>query len=318
MKRDRKRRFDPGRLIHVYRKTADNGLLFYDEDDYIVFFTGMCVYARRHNVDLIAVCLMPDHIHELVSAGRVEDLSAYERDYAAFYAKEMKSCYGTGGQVLRHRFGSAPKKTEKKCRSAIAYVYNNPVEKYMCRRALEYRWNFLAYSLHDSPFSCRPEGRSIALKMAVSLVQRRHEQGKPVNYHMLGKLERLLNTRDHEWMRDMIIRTYSEIRYDVSVRYFGTMDKMITAIDANTGGEWEMKEEFNESTFKPFQDMCRIWKTEIGGRPGQTALDGNSLRKIVKKMVKTGARNSHIARFLHMPLKTIDGILGPDYLRFGR
>jgi REP element-mobilizing transposase RayT len=61
-----KRAFQKGIIIHCYQRSAGGGLLFYSYSDYLVWFSIVCLAARRHRITLLAVCPMPDHIHLLV------------------------------------------------------------------------------------------------------------------------------------------------------------------------------------------------------------------------------------------------------------
>ena len=61
------------------------------------------------------------------------------------YVKEFNARTGRSGALFDPRYGSAMKKDGKKIRSAIAYLFNNAVEKHLCKKAEDYKWNFLSY-----------------------------------------------------------------------------------------------------------------------------------------------------------------------------
>ena len=95
---------------------------------------------------------MIDHIHSLIQADSVRELSGFVSRttsvFARVYNKERKRC----GPLFEERFGSAPKADLKRLISCIIYLANNPVERRICVRAEEYRWNFIAYIGFSLPF----------------------------------------------------------------------------------------------------------------------------------------------------------------------
>lgn len=119
--------FKVGSLHHIYQRTVDGYLIFYSVRDFIVFFTLFCTLARKHRMNVLGLCLMIDHIHVLLSAPSRVELSAFVRDYTSQFSKKRNAHYSRKGQFFEHRFGSAPKTSDKKARTAISYIYNNPV-----------------------------------------------------------------------------------------------------------------------------------------------------------------------------------------------
>ena len=55
--------------------------------------------------------------------------------------KEYNSAHDRKGPLFEDRSGSSVKKGIKLLRSAISYLYNNPVEKMLCSRAQDYRFS---------------------------------------------------------------------------------------------------------------------------------------------------------------------------------
>ena len=51
-----------------------------------------------------------------------------------------------------------------------------------------------------------------------------------------------LNKEECEQLTDYIISKYSIIDYQAAISFFGSYEKMITAIHSNTGSEYEIKE----------------------------------------------------------------------------
>lgn len=127
-----KRRFLRGEYNHVYQRTVSGNNIFYDTEDYLVYYTIFSVLSKRYGVVSLGLCLMIDHIHSLIYASSREVLSRFVSHVTLQFVKEYNSTYGRSGPLF-DRFGSAPKKGMKLLRTAISYLYNNPVEKMLCR-----------------------------------------------------------------------------------------------------------------------------------------------------------------------------------------
>ena len=123
------------------------------------------------------------------------------------FVKEYNSSIGRKGGLFRKRFGSAPKIGNKKIRTAISYLFNNPVEKYLCTSAEDYRWNFLAYSISDHPFSkmIPPRKMSRALKRAMSVVDSARESDNYLKINFLRRVFSKISDDEAEYLTDYII-----------------------------------------------------------------------------------------------------------------
>lgn len=233
-----------GALHHCYQKTKDGFVIFYSASDYLVYFTLLCVIAPRYNVKIIAVALMPDHIHFSIIAPSWYELWRFMQTLQSMFAKENNITCHRKGPLFKSPFGSAPKTSDKKVRSNIAYVANNPVERYLATYAEKYRWTFLAYAESDNPFS-RPIVKSKAtknLKKAIAIVDASHKVQLHLKYQTLSRLFGPLDYNESNQLTDYIISKYSIIDHQTAISYYGSYEKMITAIHSNTGDEHDIKE----------------------------------------------------------------------------
>ena len=236
-----------GVINHCYQRTVNGFLAFYTTIDCLVFFTIVCVAAARHKVNLVKICIMLDHFHLSVVFYRPEDLSAFmceiSRDYSAAFNKRCNR----QGPLFQSPYGNAAKTDEKKIRTNLIYVDNNPVERMLASVAEDYRWNFLAYAESRWPFTEPVIKRhaSGAMKKAMSLVVARHKCGKPLSYSMLRSIFKSLDHNERRQLTDFAITTYSVIDYAESLRHFKSFWDMILAIHSTTGSEHDIKEVFH-------------------------------------------------------------------------
>lgn len=306
--KSRKRKFAPEGTQHIYKRTENGGLLFYTLSDYLVFFTITCVTAERMGITLSALTLMRDHVHEELEVQDRLLMSDYEQTVNAWYAQEFNRSCGREGQLFQHPFGSAPKRQEKRIRDSLAYLANNPVERKLCTKAIEYRWNFLAYAHGPHPFS-KPlviRKASAPLKRAVREIKVLRNLGKIVNYKTLERLFKPLQPNETQQLTDFIISTYNVIDYGKAVSWYGSFEKMIAAFDVNTGSEYDLRETFVGNNDTVYADLTtrilRRWKPgsikEVITWPAEKKLD--ALEALARETV---IPYPQIAKFLHLTVK---------------
>lgn len=259
-----------GSLGHVYQRSVSGFVIFYTIEDYLMFFMIFCSLARKHHVRILGLCLMVDHIHFLVQADCLESISKFVQEYSIAFVRAYNKEYGFHGSLLRSSFGISSKVGDKKKRTAIAYLYNNPVEKKLCRKCEEYRWNFLAYANSDHPFSEKLilSKASAGLRRAIRFVRLMSRSGRVVVRQQLNKMFSALSIKEKNQLADFIIRTYSCIQYEKSISYYGSYPQMVQAINSNTGSEYDLKEDFNPYSDRAFIRMAN----KVVGSAGKEGL----------------------------------------------
>lgn len=302
--KSRRRRFAYEGTEHIYKNTKDGGLLFYTLSDYLVFFTITCVTAEKMDITLAALTLMRDHVHEELEVSHPKIMADYERIVNAWYAQEFNHSCGRTGQLFTHPYGNAPKRTESKIRDSFAYLGNNPVERKLCRRAIEYRWNFLAYAHSAHPFS-KPlviRDASKSLRRAVKVVQSLHKQRNILNYAVLKRLFEPLCPEEIQQLTDFIISTYNVIDYEAAASWYGSVDKMIAAFDVNTGSEYDTRETFVGKDDKVYDRLASLILRKWPLRSIKDIITWPSNRKleVLDELYReTGINYTQIAKFLH-------------------
>lgn len=289
---------------HVYKRTSDNGVLFYRLIDRLVYFTIQSVCARKHRVCVLVASYMYTHVHEALRVFDASQLAAYERDTNSLFAKEYNRETGHTGPVFESPYGRAPKIGDKSIRSCLAYVVNNPVEKKLCRLAEEDRWTFLAYYKQDFPFSRRPQlsrARS-CLRKALLLVSHECAAGRYLHYALLHQLFAPLDPFEREQLTDHIIQCYFFFDREECCRYFGTVDKMIAAVAVTTGSEFDVGEVYEPFSDVPYREMCALVEKHKLLGPGLPFLHltKDRLGKFVRYLGDhTSATERQVLRFLH-------------------
>lgn len=306
--KSRKRLFVKGIIHHCYQRTVDNYLLFYNVIDYLVFFTVYCVTARKYKVQVLSLCQMPDHLHQSVKAPSVEILSDFVGEVTRVFSKVHNETCHRKGALFDSPYGSAPKSGDKRARTNLIYVGNNPVERRLCKRAEEYRWNYLAFARSNHPFSEKLVVRkaSTALQKALREVKRMYADGKPLAYVQLQRMFQPLDVKEKQQLTDYIISLYNVIDYQQAIRFFGSYEDMLLALHSSTGSEYDINERFIGKDDSYYSRMGRIvmQKLKLADIHDVLALPFEEKFEVFKLLRSdTFALNEQIVSFLRMPVK---------------
>lgn len=304
-KRYRKRRFQEGEVHHIYQRTIKKFNIFYDIEDYLVYYTIFAIAARQYRIIVLGLCQMYDHIHMLIKPESRVIMSEFVRQVTSMFAREQNNDVGRKGSLFQARFGSAIKRGSKTVRTAIAYLFNNPVERMLCKRAEEFKWNFLAYAISDHPFSnpINSKTASRKLKRALKEVDLAEAEDRHLRYNQLKRILSGLDYNEQMQLVDHIISIYNPIHYDELIEYYGTYENMITAINSNTGSEYDIKEDrykFSDMEYVRMSDILRQEEgiSELRKITSMGVDEKMRLFEVLRHRVKCS--NFPIAKFLHL------------------
>ena len=303
--KDRKRRFINNECNHIYQRTVNGFLIFYDREDYLVSYMILSVMARKYSVTLLKICFMIDHIHLLIDAPSREIMAAFMRDYSSVFIHEYNVSIGRSGQMLHKSYGSAPKKGDKKTRSTIIYIGNNPVEKKLCIRAEDYRWNFLKYFVEACPFSVRISlaESSRPLRRCIKIVKSTSRSNVYLNYTILRDMFGTLSESEQEYLTDYMIMSYFPFDKDRLLSYYEDWNQMVEAMHSTAGSEHDIKEVFSSGSDRIYDEMVRYIKDEKMICPVRSVTVLPFEQKMIlfnELRIHTGATPYEIKKFLHM------------------
>ena len=306
-KRIRRRRFVQGELHHIYQRTIMGFNIFYDLEDYLVYYTIFATAVRQYGVVIWGLCLMYDHIHMLMTAESKVMMSEFIRQVTSMFAREQNNDTGRKGSLFQSRFGSASKIGLKKIRTAIAYLFNNPVEKNLCHRAEEYRWNFLAYAKSKYPFSemISLNKASAPLRKALKEVDICESQNRHLRYMQVRRMFGKLELDERMQLLDYIISKYNPINYEELIGCYSSYEDMLIAINSNTGSEYDIKETRYAFSDVEYESMINVLRNVEGIKEVRqvTAVDLNEKIRLFGLLRRhVSCSNMQIAKFLHLEL----------------
>ena len=138
-------------IYHVIVRGAGRRLLFEDDEDRRFFAVRLFAYASRAEggADLLAWCLMENHVHLLLRA-RLEDLESLMRSLNTSFARYYNGRHGHVGPVFQGRYKSIPVETDAQLLETVRYIHHNPQAANVCGHR-DYEWSSFQFYLEGHP-----------------------------------------------------------------------------------------------------------------------------------------------------------------------
>ena len=125
---------------HVTQRGNRREEVFFSDGDRHAYLAWLQDYAEKYHIDILAYCLMTNHIH-LVAVPAAEDgLHRMLKPLHMRYAQRINRANNWKGHFWQGRFFSSAL-DENYLWAAIRYVERNPVRAGMARKAEDYRWS---------------------------------------------------------------------------------------------------------------------------------------------------------------------------------
>jgi putative transposase len=128
---------------HITQRGNRREQIFFTDEDRQVYLGWLKEYAEKHEVDILAYCLMTNHIHLVAVPGTQDALQQTLKPLHMRYAQRINRTRGWKGHLWQGRFFSSAL-DEAYLWAAIRYVERNPVRARMVRKAENYRWSSAA------------------------------------------------------------------------------------------------------------------------------------------------------------------------------
>jgi putative transposase len=128
---------------HVVQRGNRRESIFFDDLDRSCFLRLLAAYAQRFELELLAYCLMDNHLHLVAVPERADSLARVLKPVNLLYAKHVNTRKGWCGRLWQERFFSCPMDRAHTL-AAVRYVERNPVRAGMVRRAELYAWSSAA------------------------------------------------------------------------------------------------------------------------------------------------------------------------------
>ena len=134
----KQRILSPTGYYHIVTRGVGQQILFETDEDYLFFINRLQKCQEKDPFDIMAYCLMENHIHMLLRVD--EGLDRIMKRILTSYAYYYNSKYERSGHVFQNRYTSQIVETEGYLLAIVRYIHNNPPKAGICSRE-EYPWS---------------------------------------------------------------------------------------------------------------------------------------------------------------------------------
>ncbi|MEQ8822043.1 MAG: transposase [Sumerlaeia bacterium] len=125
---------------HVLQRGNFGAPVFMNDEDRSTYLERLRTCAKENKLEVLAYCLMQNHIHIVAVPKQEESLAMALRRTHSFYSRYLNSRLDRVGHVWQNRFYSCPVDKDKVW-PLVKYVEQNPVRAGLVKDPWEYRWS---------------------------------------------------------------------------------------------------------------------------------------------------------------------------------
>ena len=130
----------PGYPHHITQRGNRRQEVFFCDDDYHAYLELMTTWCKRHEVEILAWCLMPNHVHLIAVPQMETSLARAIGEAHRRYTRMINFRQKWRGHLWQERFASFPM-DEQHLLAAARYIEMNPVAAGLVKSPAEYRWS---------------------------------------------------------------------------------------------------------------------------------------------------------------------------------
>lgn len=191
---------------HVIQRGNRRQKVFFQGEDYKEYLALLQEYSKRFKLKALAYCLMPNHVHLIVTPKEQNSLTYAIAETHRNYTRYINFREKWRGYLWQGRFISYIL-DEVYLLAAVRYILLNPVKTGIVKKAWDYKWSSAKYYLNKENDNLI-EGKLLNdlisnwrdfLSVEVSqeeaeLIKTHEKTGRPLgSNNFIEKLEKLLN-----------------------------------------------------------------------------------------------------------------------------
>ncbi|MBZ9768415.1 MULTISPECIES: transposase [unclassified Mesorhizobium] len=140
----------PGLPHHVTQRGNGRAKVFFTPEDYALYRNLLVEHCRPADVGIWAWCLMPNHVHLILTPTDADGLRRALAKVHRIYAGTIHARQKKTGHFWQGRFGAVAM-DEDHLLSAVRYVGLNPVRARLVERAVDWPWSSARAHLTGEP-----------------------------------------------------------------------------------------------------------------------------------------------------------------------
>ena len=142
---------------HVLNRANQKAQIFHSPADYDAFVKLMTRAQEQLEMAVLAVCLMPNHVHFVVRPAADKDITRWMHWLFTTHSRHYNDKYEKVGHVWQGRFKASIAQCDQHLLTVIRYVERNALRANLVHKAEDWRWGSLRWRLMARPpFSLVP------------------------------------------------------------------------------------------------------------------------------------------------------------------
>lgn len=133
---------------HIILRGINKYSFFHDDEDRIVFLNRLKAVKKESDYDVVAYCLMENHIHLLLKEDKMP-IGEIMKKILSRYVFWYNAKYERVGHLFQNRYKSEPIETDEYMLCCARYILQNPVAGGLCDNVWGYRWSSASLFLSD-------------------------------------------------------------------------------------------------------------------------------------------------------------------------
>jgi REP-associated tyrosine transposase len=141
-----------GFCVHVVTRGNARATVFHCDADFATMTRLMMDAQAVVRVELLAWCLMPNHVHLVIRPAADGDLARWMHWLLTTHVQQHRVRHRTTGRIWQGRYKAFPIQTDRHLLTVLRYVERNPVRAALTSHAIEWKWS----SARERPRAGRP------------------------------------------------------------------------------------------------------------------------------------------------------------------
>jgi putative transposase len=279
----------PNLVSHITQRAAGKDPLFIEDSDYLFMLANLKDISKKRFLDVFAFCLIPNHIHLLVSP-RKDELHQPMRDLFSRYAMWFNKKYQRKGHLFAGPYRQSVCMDDAYLLAASLYIHMNPARAGLINDPMGYRWSSInLYHNQNAPSSFVKPG------FVLGLLSKDGNMQKKVYTGLLEKSISLVE-------EDVIEHTNAVQKFKKAlVRVFPSVFSGV-----------ENSKQISQYTGLDLLDERQLDQRIRALKAGSPAISPESRkarRFLIEQLIARGYKRDEIAARLGMSVKTVYNIL---------
>jgi putative transposase len=141
----------PGYCYHLLNRANKRAQVFHSDEDYSQFLALLSRAQDRLELPILALCLMPNHVHMVVQPRAESDLARWTHWVFTTHARWYHAKHSSTGRIWKGRYKAFPSQDDHHLTTVMRYVERNALRANLVERAEDWRWGSLRWRSAPMP-----------------------------------------------------------------------------------------------------------------------------------------------------------------------